>query len=117
MSTSLATQRYARRLFLELRALNLELQVETDAGAPAGHTVKLVGTKSLTPRHDESLERRVDAVAPELVERLERRGACSGIPRRCLLQVGTLPSCLGGVQAGTGAKRGHGCRRLLRLLG
>ncbi len=61
MSTSLDTQRYARRLFLEIRALSLELQVEEDPDAPGGHTVKLVGTKSLTPRHAERLARRVGA--------------------------------------------------------
>ncbi len=72
MSTSLATQRHARRLYLEIRALGLELEVETDADAPGDHTVKLVGTKSLSPRHAERLARRVGAVAPELVELMLR---------------------------------------------
>ncbi len=72
MSTSVTTQGYARRLFLHIYALGLELQVEEDQTSPAGHTVKLLGTKSLSPRHAERLARRVGAVAPELVELMLR---------------------------------------------
>ena len=52
-------RKQARVLYLELRALGLEVRVEDDAGNPSGHKVVVGGLRSLSPAHADRLMRLV----------------------------------------------------------
>ena len=52
-------RKQARVLYLELRALGLEVRVEDDAGTPADYKVVVGGLRSLSPAHADRLMRLV----------------------------------------------------------
>ena len=52
-------RRRARPLYLELKALGVELRVEDHAGYPREHRILIGGLKSFSPAHADRIERRV----------------------------------------------------------
>ena len=52
-------RKHARALYLELRALGLEVRAEDDAGDLAGYKVVVGGLRSLSPAHADRLMRLV----------------------------------------------------------
>jgi hypothetical protein len=63
----------ARPLYLELRALGLDLQAEEDSGTRSGYRIDLVGARSLSPGHVDGLRRRVEEATPGLLRVLWAR--------------------------------------------
>ncbi len=60
-------RKLARPLYLELRALGLDLQTEEDPGTRSGYRLDLSGTRSLSPGHVNRLRRRVEEATPGLL--------------------------------------------------
>ena len=58
----------ARSLYLELRALGLELYAKEDPHDATGYRVKVVGLHSLPETHAERIKRRVEASKPGLLK-------------------------------------------------
>lgn len=54
-------RKQARALYLELRALGLEVRAEDDANGPASYKIAVGGLSSLSPIHADRLMRRVEA--------------------------------------------------------
>lgn len=80
-------RKQARALYLELRALGLEVRAENDTGGPANYRIVVGGLSSLSPVHADRLMRRVEAnehgLARVLLERwnpdlhaIRREGSC-----------------------------------------
>lgn len=63
-------RKQARHLYLELRALGLELQLEERQEDPTGYVVKVGGLKSLSEAHADRVRRRVEEHKPGLVKLL-----------------------------------------------
>jgi hypothetical protein len=63
----------ARSLYLELRALDLEVCVEEDPEDPTGYVVLIGGLQSLSPTHADRLRRRIEEVKPGLLKVLWAR--------------------------------------------
>lgn len=62
MSTHAETareRRRARSLYLELRALGMDVRVEDDPEEPSGCRVAVLGLRSLSPAHADRITRRV----------------------------------------------------------
>ncbi len=57
----------ARSLYLEIRALGLELVAHEDPGEPSGYALELIGLRSLSPSHADRLFRRAEAVTQGLL--------------------------------------------------
>ena len=57
----------ARSLYLELRALGLELYAKEDSGDATGYRVRVAGLHSLPETHAERIRRRVEASKPGLL--------------------------------------------------
>lgn len=62
-----------RALYLELRALGLEVRAENDTNGPARYRIVVGGLCSLSPVHADRLMRRVEANEPGLAEVLLER--------------------------------------------
>lgn len=54
-------RKQARALYLELRALGLEVRAEDDSEGPASYRIVIGGLSSLSPVHADRLMRRVEA--------------------------------------------------------
>ncbi len=54
-------RRKARPLFLELRALDLELHIKEDPADLTGYRLAITGLRSLSPAHAARIRRRVEA--------------------------------------------------------
>jgi hypothetical protein len=61
-------RKQARALFLEIRALGLNLRIHEDAEDPTGYRLEVLGVRSLSPAHADRLERRVEAAKPGLIK-------------------------------------------------
>ena len=57
----------ARSLYLELRALGLELYTKEDSREATGYRVRIAGLHSLSETHAERIRRRVEASKPGLL--------------------------------------------------
>ena len=57
----------ARSLYLELRALELELYAKEDPHDATGYRVRIAGLHSLPETHAEQIKRRVEASKPGLL--------------------------------------------------
>ena len=53
-------RKQVRSLFLELRALGLNVRIHEDADDPSGCRLEVLGVRSLSPSHANRLERRVE---------------------------------------------------------
>ena len=66
-------RKQARALYLELRALGLEVRAEDDTNGPANYRIVVGGLSSLSPVHADRLMRRVEdnelGLAKVLLER------------------------------------------------
>ena len=63
----------ARSLYLELRALELELHAKQDSRDVTGYRVRVAGLHSLPKTHAERIRRRVEASKPGLLRLLFSR--------------------------------------------
>jgi len=66
-------RKLAQPLYLELRALGLDLQAEENPEAPTGYRVDLTGVKSLSPDHTDRTRRCVKKATPGLLRILWAR--------------------------------------------
>ena len=66
-------RKLARPLYLELRALGLDVSAHEDAESPSGYRLEITGGKSLSPAHADRLRRRVEEVTPGLLKVLWAR--------------------------------------------
>jgi hypothetical protein len=57
----------ARALYLELRALELELYAKEDSNDATGYSVRVAGLHSLPETHADQIRRRVEASKPGLL--------------------------------------------------
>ncbi len=64
--------RLARPLYLELRALGLDV-IAYEEDAPSGYRIEIIGGESLSPAHVDKLQRRVDEATPGLLRVLWAR--------------------------------------------
>ncbi len=60
-------RKLARPLYLELRALDLDVIAHEDPDTQSGYRIDLVGACSLSPAHLDRLQRRVDESTPGLL--------------------------------------------------
>jgi hypothetical protein len=63
----------ARVLYLELRALGLDLRAEEDPEDPTGYRLVVEGTRSLSPTHADRIEARVRDAKPGMLRVLRVR--------------------------------------------
>lgn len=68
------TRKLARPLYLELRALGLDVIAHEDSDAPSGYRIELVGARSLSPVHADRIRQRVEEATPGLLRVLWARG-------------------------------------------
>ncbi len=71
-------RRRARSLYLELRSLDLSLAVRPDCQDLRGYRVEVQGLRSLSPRHADRVQQRVEEYAPGLARILD--GASRWVP-------------------------------------
>lgn len=67
------TRKLARPLYLELRALGLDVIAHEDPDAPSGYRMELLGARSLSPAHADRIRRRVEESTPGLLKVLWAR--------------------------------------------
>jgi hypothetical protein len=63
-------RKLARPLYLELRALGLDLRAREDQGEPTGYRVEVRGLASLSPAHADRVRRGVEELKPGLTRLL-----------------------------------------------
>jgi hypothetical protein len=61
-------RKLARPLYLELRALGLDVRVHKDPDAPSGYSLELVGSRSLSSGHADRLARRIEEAMPGVLK-------------------------------------------------
>jgi hypothetical protein len=57
-----------RPLYLEVRAIDLEVRADEDAEDPTGYVVVIGGLRSIAPTHADRLRRRIEEAKPGLLK-------------------------------------------------